>query len=182
MSETMRLVTAEELLAFQVDDYRYELVEGRVVRMNPPGGRHGHVALNIGASLHDHVKKLGLGAVMVESGFTLARNPDTVRGPDVSFVRKERIPQAGVPRGFWEGAPDLAVEVVSPDNRGAALRSKVRDYLARGVVIVVVIDPDKESLTVHRRLSAPIILTSGNELDLDDVVEGFRCQVREIFN
>ena len=82
----------------------------------------------------------------------------------------------------WEGAPDLAVEVLSPDNRGAALRSKVRDYLARGVVIVVVIDPDKESLTVHRRLSAPIMLTSGNELDLDDVVEGFRCQVREIFN
>lgn len=182
MSETTRLVTAEELARYQEDDYRYELVDGRVVRMNPPGGRHGHLALNIGALLRDHVKKLGLGAVMVESGFTLARNPDTVRGPDVSFVRKEQIPQAGLPHGFWEGAPDLAVEVVSPDNRGAALRSKVGDYLARGVVVVVVIDPEKESLTVHRRLSAPITLTPGNELDLDDVVEGFRCQVREIFD
>jgi Uma2 family endonuclease len=182
MSENTPLVTAEEFERYPDDDYRYELVEGRVVRMNPPGSRHGHLASNIGALLTVHVRKLGLGAVMVESGFTLARNPDTVRGPDVSFVHRDRIPEAGLPRGFWQGAPDVAVEVISPDNRGAALRTKVNDYLATGVVVVVVIDPDKETVTIHRRLAAPVTLRSDDELNLEDVVEGFRCQVGEIFN
>jgi Uma2 family endonuclease len=118
---------------------------------------------------------------MVESGFTLARNPDTVRGPDVSFVRQDRIPYEGLPKGFWQGAPDLAVEVISPDDRGASLRTKISDYLVRGVVLVVVIDPDKENVTVHRRLAAPVVLCSGDELNLEDVVEGFRCPVGEIF-
>jgi Uma2 family endonuclease len=181
MSGNTPLLTAEEFERYPDDDYRYELVEGRVLRMNPPGSRHGHIALNIGVLLSGHVKKLGLGAVMVESGFTLARNPDTVRGPDVSFVRQERIPREGLPRGFWQGAPDLAVEVISPDNRGAALRSKVSDYLARGAIVVVVIDPDEASLTVYRRLAAPLILGLGDDLNLSDVVEGFCFQVGEIF-
>jgi Uma2 family endonuclease len=181
MSDSARLVTAEEFERYPDDDYRYELVEGRVVRMNPPGSRHGHLALNVGALLSGHVRKRGLGAVMVESGFTLARNPDTVRGPDVSFVRQDRIPHEGLPKGFWQGAPDLAVEVISPDDRGASLRTKISDYLVRGVVLVVVIDPDKENVTVHRRLAAPVVLCSGDELNLEDVVEGFRCPVGEIF-
>jgi Uma2 family endonuclease len=182
MSENVPPVTAEELERYPDDDFRYELVEGRVVRMNPPGGRHGHIALNIGALLTTYVKKRGLGAVMVESGFTLASNPDTVRGPDVSFVRQERIPQAGLPRGFWQGAPDLAVEVMSPDNRGASLRAKVGDYLAKGAIVVVVIDPDNEHVVVYRRLAAPLTLRSGEELSLEDVVTGFHCPVDEIFD
>jgi Uma2 family endonuclease len=181
MSDAARLVTAEEFERYPDDNYRYELVEGHVVRMNPPGSRHGHLASNISALLSGHVKKHGLGVVMVESGFTLARNPDTVRGPDVSVVRRERIPPPGLPHGFWQGAPDLAVEVLSPGNRGRALRTKISDYLAKGVIVVVVIDPDKENVTVHRRLAAPRTLGSGDELNLEDVIENFRCPVGEIF-
>lgn len=181
MPETTRLITAEEFESLQEDDYRYELVEGRIIRMNPPGSRHGHIALNIGVLLATHVKKLGLGKVVVESGYTLARNPDTVRGPDVSFIRRDRISPIGLPRGFWEGAPDLSVEVISPDNRGPALRKKLTQYLDRGTMVVLVVHPDKKTVTVHRRLASPLTLSETDELDLDDVVSGFRCQVREIF-
>lgn len=181
MPKTSRLITAEDLLEFPDDDYRYELVEGRIVRMNPPRFRHGWVALNLGILLGSYVKKGRLGEVVVESGYTLARSPDTVRGPDVSFVRKERIAQAGFPEGYWEGAPDLAVEVISPDNRGRALRKKVGEYLDRGAVMVLVVHPIKECVTVHRRLTPPVTLQGTDDLNLDDVISGFCCQVREIF-
>lgn len=180
-SKSTPLITAEELLKLPDDDYRYELVEGRLIRMNPPKPRHGWVACNIGVLLGTHVKKHGLGIMMVESGYTLKRDPDTVRGPDVSFVRKERVAIAGFPDAYWEGAPDLAVEVISPDNRGPALRRKVGEYLDRGAVVVLVVHPIKEYVTVYRRMTPPVTLQGTNDLDLDDVVSGFCCQVREIF-
>jgi Uma2 family endonuclease len=181
MSDTARLVTAEELEKFPDDDYRYELVEGRIIRMSPVGFLHGGVTAGLLAMLVQHAKAHNLGLVATEVGFKLATNPDTVRAPDISFVRRERLPATGLPKGFWHGPPDLAVETLSPDDRPSEIRAKVEEYLTYGVTLVLVIDPDARTVAAHRRLAAPVMLTEDDELDLNDVVPGFNCRVREIF-
>jgi Uma2 family endonuclease len=113
-------------------------------------------------------------------GFRLFSNPDTVRAPDLSFIRRDRLP-AALPRGFWKGPPDLAVEVLSPDDRPTEIRAKVDEYLRYGVPLVVVLDPDQKTATVVGP-SIPAITISGDAmLDLSQVVAGFSCSVRDIF-
>ena len=179
MPKTARLITADELERMPQYAHGYELVKGHLVRMSPPGYEHGRVAMAFGAMLHNHVKPRGLGDVVVEAGCKLESNPDTVRGPDISFVRRDRTVRAT--RGFFKGGPDLVVEVQSPDDRPSEVRDKVEEYLTHGVFVVLVVDPDDKTVTVHRRLTPPATLIEDDELDLDDVVEGFSCRVREIF-
>jgi Uma2 family endonuclease len=181
MSDTTHLVTAEELEKFPDDDYRYELVEGRVIRMSPTGALHGWLVMRLGARLIGHVDTHRLGVLLTEVGFRLSSSPDTVRAPDLSFIRQERLPEGTLPRGFWHGPPDLAVEVLSPDDRPSDVRTKVAEYLTHGVPLVVVIDPDERNVTVHRRSASPTALGVADFLDLDDVVQGFRCAVQDIF-
>jgi Uma2 family endonuclease len=180
MPADARLVTAEELEKFPDDDYRYELVEGRVIRMSPVGFEHGRLVVRLGALLLRHVQNLSLGEVVTEVGFKLSSNPDTVRGPDLAFISQSRIPSREL-RGFWNGAPDLVIEVLSPDDRAAEIQAKVEQYLERGVTVVVVVDPDDHSVTIYRA-SAALTLTGADDLlDLDDVVGGFVCSLQEIF-
>ena len=181
MSEATPLVTAEELQRMG-SDFRYELVEGRLVPMSPIAPLHGTVVAAFIALLRPHVKKHGLGALGPEIGFTLTRNPDTVLAPDVGFIRRERIPTTGFAPGFWQGPPDLAVEVLSPDDRASQIRTKVDKYLKAGVLAVVVVDPREQKVSVHRRLAAPVTCSVDDTLDLDDVVPGFTCPVQEIFD
>ena len=180
MSETSRLVTADELEKYPDDDYRYELVEGRVIRMSPVGFQHGRVVIDFGARLNAHSRTHKLGAVLTEVGFKLRSNPDTVRAPDLAFIRQDRIPSVD-PRGFWNGPPDLAVEVLSPDDRAPDVRAKVAEYLAHGVPLVMVVDPVRKTVAVSRQEAQPVLLGGEDELDLGDIVDGFRCTVREIF-
>ena len=181
MPARARLVTAEEFARIPDDDQHYELVEGRVVRMSPPGFRHGLLATRIAALLAQHVDAHRLGAVATPAGFWIATDPDTVREPDVAFVRAERMPSTGIPDGFWPGPPDLAVEIRSPGDRPAMIGAKVRDYLERGVLIVWVVDPKKKTVTVHRGESAPVTLGMDDELDAGEIVPGFTCAVRRFF-
>jgi len=179
MSEAARLVTAEELEKFPDDDRRYELVEGRLICMTPVGFQHGRIVMHFGSLLHQHVQSRKLGVVMTEVGFKLASNTDNVRAPDIAFIRQDRIPRSE-PRGFWNGPADLAVEVLSPEDRQSDVLTKVEQYLMRGVALVVAIDPVAETAATFRR-SAPSATLHGVELlDLDDVVPGFRCRVEEI--
>lgn len=180
MSDAARLVTAEELERFPDDDFRYELVQGRVIRMSPVGYRHGDIVMQFGALLRQHVRARRLGSVVTEVGFKLASNPDTVRAPDLAFLKRERIPTPA-PRGFWSGVPDLAVEVLSPDDTPAEIRTRVDEYLAHDVPVVVVIDADAQTATTYRGGRAQV-LGVDDELDLCDVVDGFRCGIREIFD
>jgi Uma2 family endonuclease len=182
MSAYEHLVTAEEFARIPNDDYHYELVEGRVIRMSPPGGRHGVLATEIAALLLHHVKARGLGAVMTAAGVKLAANPDTVRELDIAFVRQDRIPANGVPDGYWPGAPDLAVEIRSPGDRRSEIAAKVADYLARGVRLVWVVDPKKKTVTAHTSRSPSVTLDVADVLDAGDVVPGFTCAVRQIFD
>jgi Uma2 family endonuclease len=181
VSETTRLITAEELEKFPQDDCRYELVEGRLIRMSPVGYRHGKIVLQFAALLVRYLQGRNVGTAVTEVGFKLASNPDTVRAPDIAVIRQERIPSVD-PRGFWQGPPDLAVEVLSPEDRPSDCLAKVDEYLLSGVPLVLVVDPDMKTVTAYRRSAAPITLHSGADLlDLDEIIPGFRCTLRDIF-
>jgi Uma2 family endonuclease len=181
MPEPVRLVTAEELQTFPRDDRRYELVEGRVVRMSPVGFEHGRLVMRLGLLLGQHLQRRNVGVVVTEVGFKLRTRPDTVLAPDIAFLRVERLP-ASNPRAFWSGAPDLAIEVLSPDDRAPEVQEKVDEYLRRGTSLVVVIDPESQSATTYGTARPPLTQRNDDELDLGEVVEGFRCRVREIFD
>ena len=123
-----------------------------------------------------------MGRVVCETGFVLARDPDTVRGPDVAFVSQERLTGLEDPGGFPEGAPDLAIEIRSPHDRPGELRAKVADYLAAGSRQVWVVDTERRVVTVYPSLLAPHTLEEGDELDGGDVLPGFRILVKELFD
>ena len=176
--------TAEELLALPDDGYRYELLRGELKRMSPAGNRHGRLAANIAASLWIHVRANGLGTVYAaETGYQLASAPDHVRAPDVSFIGRERLERTGETDGYWPGAPDLAVEVVSPGDRRAEVEEKVRDWLDAGAGMVLVVDFHRgRTVRIHRPPSHVVDLTGDDVVDGGDVVPGWRLPVSEIFD
>lgn len=175
------LLTAEALYCLPDDGRRYELVEGRLVSEPLPSFGHGRVAVRIASLLDAHVRANGLGAVVAgDAGFVLSRSPDTVRGPDVAFVSAERSRAADPGRAF-EGAPDLAVEVVSSSNRPGEIHAKIADYLAAGGQLVWVVDPKTRTVTTYRTLLAPRRLAADDLLEGEEVLPGFRIHVSDLF-
>ena len=162
------------------DGLRHELVEGLVVSEPRPAFAHGAAQASIAAALHAFVAQRGLGRVVTESGFILARDPDTLRGPDVAFVSGERLEGLAQLAGFFEGAPDLCVEVRSPHDREADMRARVADYLAAGARVVWVAHPERREVTVYRTLLAPRTFAASDVLDGEDVLPGFRIEVGEL--
>ncbi len=182
MTTTLQRSTANELFEMPDDGFRYELVKGELRKMSPSGGEHGVVVVNITLLLGQHVKINNLGACCgAETGFKIASDPDTVQAPDLAFVSRERIPESGVPKKFWPGAPDLAVEVVSPGDTYSEVEEKVEEWLAAGARAVWVLNPKRRSVSVYRSMSDVTHLSEGDELDGGEVVPGFRCKVSEIF-
>lgn len=175
-------ITADELLAMPDDGWRYELVKGELVQMAPTGDEHGSITMELATSLNLHVKKLGLGKVYAaETGFKLGSDPDTVRAPDIAFVRREQVEATGMLTGFREGAPDLAVEVLSPSDRIGKIEAKVASWLEAGASMVWVVSPKLHTVTVYRSLTDIVTLTEKDTLDGGDVVPGFQIKVAEIF-
>ena len=182
MTTTLRRSTASELYAMPDDGFCYELVKGELRQMSPAGSEHGAIVVNITGLLWQHVKSNGLGVCFAaETGFKIASDPDTVRAPDVAFVRRERIPETGIPKNFWAIAPDLAVEVVSPGDTYGEMEEKVEDWLAAGARAVWVVNPKLRSVTVYRSPTDVARLSEADELGGGEVVPGFRCKVSEIF-
>ena len=177
-----RLMTAEELERLPDDGMRHELVRGELRSMSPMGWRHGKITLKVGGPLLAHVEARELGIAGVgDVGFLLAVNPDTVRAPDVCFLRRERIPETGEPTGYWTIPPDLAIEVLSPNDRYTEVAEKVAEWLAFGVRLVLVVDPRPRTVAVHRPNASVRILTEDDTLDGEDVVPGWSLPVRAIF-
>jgi len=175
-------LTVEDLYAMADDDLKYELQAGLLVSEPLPGSRHGRVAANVAGLLREHARRRALGVVYGnDTGFVLARCPDTVRGPDVAFVSRQRFAATGDPVGAFPGAPDLAVEVLSPSNTPASVHAKVADYLAAGTRLVWIVDPERERVTVYRSLLSPRVLSHDQELDGEDVVPDFRVAVADLF-
>ncbi|MBN1994070.1 MAG: Uma2 family endonuclease [Anaerolineae bacterium] len=175
------LVTAEELWQLS-GDKNYELVRGELVEMTPPGGKHGNIALEIGWLLRNFVQTQQLGKVMVETGFRLTTNPDTVRAPDVSFLSAAKIPPGGLPEGYLTGPPDLAVEIVSPHDTASEIQDKVQDYLAYGAQLVWVIYPQQQIVIAHHPDGMARILREADTLSGEAILPGFSCQVKDIFS
>jgi Uma2 family endonuclease len=175
-------VTADQLLEMQDDGHHYELVKGELRMAPPPGSEHGEVTMNLAGPLYQHVKNNNLGVVYAaETGFKLESNPDTVRAPDVAFVRMESVQQTGRLPGYRAGAPDLAVEVLSPSDRVTSVEEKVAEWLAGGARMVWVVSPKLHTVTVYRSLTDIVTLTEKDKLDGGDVVPGFQMNVAEIF-
>jgi Uma2 family endonuclease len=182
MAVTHRTVTADELFRLPEDGYRYELVRGELRKMTPAGFDHGAIVMNLAAPLGQHVKSHGLGVVCgAETGFRIASDPDTVLAPDIGFVRRERIPASGRPSGFWPGAPDLAVEVLSPSDTVFAVDEKVTAWLTAGAAAVWILNPQRRNITIHRAAGQPRVLSEQETLDGEDVIPGFRLRVAEVF-
>src|SRR5919109_5489861 len=168
-SMTAPLMTAEELLHAHIPDKRTELVRGRLIVREPAGYRHGAVTMNLAVRLGQHVQLTGAGELLAaETGFTLFRNPDTVRAPDIAFVRRERIP--GETGGFPHMAPDLAGEVLSPDDRPGETLAKVGDWLEAGTQLVWVIDPERRVARVYRQDGTEALLPQTHALQGEDVL------------
>ena len=183
MSATLtKPMTAAELLEMPDDGYRYELVKGELIRMAPAGYEHGVRTIELTSPLHVHVKANDLGVVCAaETGFVLSQNPDTVRAPDIAFISRERAEKVGMVKGYWVGAPDLAVEVVSPGDTKREVEKKVAEWLEAGTRMVWVVSPKLRTITVYRSLKDIVVLTIKDTLDGGDVVPGFQIKVAEIF-
>ncbi|HKV69851.1 MAG TPA: Uma2 family endonuclease [Gemmatimonadales bacterium] len=174
------LMTAEELFRSSFPDKRVELVRGQLVVREPPGFAHGAVTARLASALLVHVAAKHLGEVLAgDAGFTLFRNPDTVRGPDVAFIEKSRVPTP-IPAAFAEFPPDLAVEVLSPRDRPGEVRAKVADWLSAGTRLVWVLDLARREARVYRQDGTVASVTADGVLDGEDVIPGFTCRLGSV--
>ncbi|MGH9161901.1 MAG: Uma2 family endonuclease [Vicinamibacteraceae bacterium] len=177
------LVTAEELARMPDDDYSYELLEGRLVRMSKSGVVHGVCSQRLGYAVDNYLRAHDIGVVLPQdTGFLLHRGPDTVRAPDMAFIIKERFEAAGFPDGFWPGAPDLVVEVISPNDRRKQVEDKVRQWLESGTRLAWIVDPRKHGLSVRRPNGTSEELGEDQDLDGEDLLPGFHLPLRELFS
>ena len=174
------LLTAWEFYLFCCqNDGRYELVEGEVVELAPANDEHGNLALNVGTAFNIYRRQRGVGQARVETGYTLRTGPDTVRGPDVSFVLHPRVEGRG--SGFVPGAPDIAVEVVSPSNTAAEVSRKVAEYLAAGSQRVWVVYPSARRVVIHRADGSVLSYDGDDVITDEELLPGFSLPLSEIF-
>jgi len=179
---TTKLLTIEDVERLPDDGYRYDLIDGELIRMPPAAGGHGSIAFRTGWLLGNHVHPRRLGQIYAaETGFIFRRDPDVLLGPDVAFVRADRLLEDYDPDRYVPFAPDLAVEVISRSERRGQIMRKVRRYLEGGVRLLWLIDPRRRTVTVYTPDAEPRVLTEADELDGGDVLPGFRLPVRAIF-
>ena len=182
MAFTIGAKSAADLWRLPDDGRRRELIRGALREMAPSGWSHIRLAMRIGPSLHQHVEANSLGAVgAAEGGFLIATDPDTVRAPDVAFISQARIDEVGNVDGFWPGAPDLAVEVISPSDRYADVENKVLDWIDAGCRMVIVVNPRDRNATIYRSRADIAILGEGGTLEGGDIVRGWKLPVQEVF-
>jgi Uma2 family endonuclease len=171
-------MTVEEFENLPDSPDRHELIKGELLTMPPPKFLHGRIVANLLMILGLHIKATRLGDVLAESGYHLERDPDTVLGPDVSFVSAERVDRTD--EHYYDGPPDLAVEVLSPGDRKGHVERKLALYLAKGTRSVWLVNPLRRTVEVVASPNDRRLLHEDDEL-VDDTVPGFRVKVSEIF-
>lgn len=178
MSQT-RLITADDFMAMGGDRY-CELIRGQVVDMVRPCPQHGILMARVSQRLLNYMDQGSLGFVLDgDPGYLIERDPDTVRGPDVSFVSRKRVKGVDL-RRFFPGAPDLAIEIVSPSDRFAKVEEKVQMWLATGTTVVWVIEPDLRLAFVYREGEGRREIQEDGHLTADDLLPGFRLSLRDL--
>ena len=172
------LMTVEEFMNIDDEPNRHELIKGELLTMTPPKPLHGRIVTNLAVILGLYVKANRLGVVYSESGYHLERGPDTVLGPAMSFVSAQRVNQSD--EQYYDGPPDLAIEVLSPGDRKSYIERKLALYLEAGARSVWLVNPRRRTVEV---VSSPGDRRTFHETDelTDDTVPGFRVKVSEIF-
>jgi Uma2 family endonuclease len=174
--------TAEDLWDLPDDGMRHELVRGELRVMVPPGAEHGRVAATVAGLLFVHTRETDAGVTFAaETGFLLARDPDTVRAPDAAFVASDRAEAVGRTERYWPGAPDFVAEIISPGDTFAEVQAKALDWLAAGTKLVLVIDPARRTATTYRGPDDVQVHTGDTLLDLGDAVPGWRVALADFF-
>ena len=175
--------TAEQLAKMPRDGNRYELVGGVLHMMSPAGGRRGRVAGRVFKLLVNHVDDNKLGVTFAaETGFLIATNPDTVRAPDAAFVHEHKMQSLKDDSGYLPFPPDLAVEVVSPSDTFADVEKKALSWLDAGTHLVLIVEPESETVHAYRSRSEIKVLSSGDVMDAADVVADWRVGVKDFFS
>lgn len=172
------LTTAEDLLA--MGEGRRELIEGVVSETEPASGDHGRVAWEIGGLLRDYAREHGGVGFAAETGFRLGSDPDTVRAPDAAYVTAEHASRVGRSPGYWPGAPDLVAEVVSPRDSFSAVHSKALTWLAAGARVVLVCDPQEQTVTRYRAADDVTVHTGSEPVDCAPAIPGFAPAAAEL--
>jgi Uma2 family endonuclease len=180
---TTRLLTAEDLWNMPDNGKGYELIRGELHPMAPAGQEHSNLGIVLGSLLHAFVRKNQLGAVTgSDGGYILAKSPETVRAPDLGFVRQERLAGGRTTAKYFEGAPDLAVEIISPTDSYQDIDEKVQEFLDAGTKLVWVVSPKKKTITIYRSNQKMALITKpGDVLEGEDVLPGFSVRLDEIF-
>jgi Uma2 family endonuclease len=180
-----RRLTVADLAALPSElpsgDVRFELDNGRLVSMSPPGNVHGWLQASIGAELKQQGEKRGFGKAYSEVGVILWRNPDRVIGADNAFIAAQSLPERESPEGYLETIPELMVEIRSKNDTRAYLLRKIEDCLTAGAQVAWLVDPLEEAVTVYRRAAEPQDFRSGDVLTLEPLIPGFRLPVTELF-
>jgi Uma2 family endonuclease len=177
-------LTAKDLWKLGTGDVRRELVDGQIIEMTPAGGTHGWLMLELGTRLRAHVEARGGGVVVAgDVGFVLglSQDPERVRAPDVAFIATSRLPGGQLPQTFLPGAPDLAVEILSPNDDPVEVQQKVRDYLEAGSRLVWVVAPRPRAVTVYRPDGSARLVRAPAGLEGEDVLPGFSLPLAELF-
>lgn len=182
MSTDERLLTIDEYCRYPDPDHRFELVRGRLAKLEFPGCQHGWICAKVGCALGNFVERHDLGYVISNnSGVITERDPDSVRGPDIAYYSYERIPKGQLPVGYAAAPPELVFEVRSPDDRWKNILTKVAEYLQAGVLAVCVVDPDDEIVILYYPDRPGERLAIEKTLTLPDILPGFSVLVRDLF-
>jgi Uma2 family endonuclease len=182
----VRLLTVADLAELPSDlpsgPVVYELDNGRLVIMPPPGDTHGGVEANLVVHLKNQGDSRGHGKTRCgDVSIILWQNPDRVVGADVAFIANRSLPIRTSKEGYLETIPDLVVEVRSKNDTGPEVENKVRDYLKAGVSVVWVADPKRQTVTAYRRGRKPKVFAAADTLTVEDVIPDFALTVADVF-
>jgi Uma2 family endonuclease len=182
MTIDAKLMTADELIRLPRGRARHELVRGVLHTFPLAFMDEALVTSEINASLGAFVRDHRLGNVVAGVGFLLAIDPDTVRAPSLAFLRRERLESTGIPEGYFPGAPDLAVEIIAPDEVYLDVHDTIAEWLDHGTQVVFVVNPRRKVVAVHRPKQPVVILGIEDTLSAEDVVPGWSLAVRDLFD
>jgi Uma2 family endonuclease len=177
------IITAVEVANWPEEKRQGELVKGEWNLMPLTGWRHGEIVAQVSFLLKLYLREHPIGRLACnDPGAVLSHTPETLRGPDIGFIAMERVPPEGLPEQWWEGGPDLVVEVVSPSQSIAELLEKAQEFLAAGTRLVWVLDPEQQCVLVRTQIERVRVRKTTDTLDGGDVLPGFAARVAELFS
>ena len=177
---TKKIWTDAELMAL-TDGKCYELVDGELIDMGNSGALHGYTCSLLVMALMNYILPRGLGIILDSSTAFTMKNGNK-RSPDISFVSKERLTGLKrLPQGFFDGAPDLVVEIISPGNTFEEIHTKVEEYFASGTRLLWIIHPDEKFVLVYHSPQPDRLLRGDDILDGEDVIPNFKVALSDLF-